>query len=315
MLMKRTLIKVLFYCLTLSVLILLILEFASSVVSRQEFLNHETESNLLFYKKNTNYDVLIMGISHARHFSRFSNHLRVEKILQRDIINIGKAGCGINEQLFYLDYFYFLENQAKQVVFVLSPHMFFEQNSQYSSTTFDFDPFEISFFFRYLLFESVNKRERLMSYLKSKLTINWIRFKPTAVKGVWNKIDSVDLGNVDNGQDKLFGCELSMNQFVLSSSRIKDVINLALDNDSEVILIIPPASFGKWRGHEFVSDFAQEMASMKKVQFYDCSRTVLNTDYYYDHHHLNSPGVNFYTTNILSKILEGTFDLDSYSEK
>lgn len=91
--MKKLLLKSVLLCLLSSIAIGLFLPYLSNKVERKGFSNHETESNLFFINDNENFDLLLLGISHARNFSRHKNHQRVEKILDKKFINLGQGGA------------------------------------------------------------------------------------------------------------------------------------------------------------------------------------------------------------------------------
>ncbi len=303
--MKKFLLHIIVYLIIVLLIILAILIFSSSFVKNKKFKNFETESNLLVMKEKEEFDLLFMGISHARNFSRHKNHIRVEKILNKKIINIGQGNgiCGINEQLFYLDYFYHKKNKASTVIYFISPPLFFSETLPKSSNTFDYEPFGFSFLFRYFLFSSENKKERLISYLQTKFAKNWYFHKPYSLNYKKEELTKIDFKVVSEGQKMVFkNIIIAEKRFLKSILRVEETIDLALKNKSKVILIIPPALFGKWNGHNKVKNFAIKMKHNYDVEFYDFSETVLSPKYYYDHHHLNTNGIVFFTTKYLKPI-------------
>ncbi|MBD0400816.1 hypothetical protein [Flammeovirga sp. EKP202] len=304
--MKRLLTLTLLYLILLLLFTTGILNICSNIVSNRQFKNYETESNLLVMNENDNYNSLLMGISHARNFSRHKNHLRIEKILNEKILNIGQGEgrCGINEQLFYLDYFYSLGNSSSKVIYVISPPLFFSNTLPIASNTFDREPFEFKFLFNYLLFDSENKQERLISYLQSKFTNVWLNQKPNSKDSKNEKLNHIDNNAVDIGFEMVYQDSLSTkNRYHKSIKRVEETINLAINNNSKVILIIPPALFGKWKGHNEIVSFAKKMETLKAVEFYDFSESILSPEYYYDHHHLNTRGIIYFTDKFLKPIL------------
>ena len=303
--MKRFLRLTILYIFLLIGLLLIVLETNSYIVKNRKFKNYETESNLLVMNNNEGFDILFMGISHARNFSRHKNHLRIENILDKKIINIGQGGgqCGINEQLFYLNYFYDLDNTTSTVVYIISPPLFFSETLPIASNSFDREPFELQFFLDYLFFKTENKQERLTSYLQTKLTRLWLSYKPNSKDSYDEKLDSIDFKVVSAGQKLVYNDSVAFNRFNRSIDRVDETIQLALNNHSNVILVIPPALFGKWKGHYRVEEFAKRMQKLDGVEYYDFSESVLVPEYYYDHHHLNTNGVVYFTENFLKPIL------------
>ena len=90
------------------------------------FKNWETESNLLVTGKNEHYDMAILGTSRGRVFSRDSNHLTVENILDKKVINLSKGGGGgLMPALVHLDHFYARGNMADHIIYFVDPWIFF----------------------------------------------------------------------------------------------------------------------------------------------------------------------------------------------
>ncbi len=299
---KHTILYLLLLLLSMTLILLLV----SFHIENKGFKNHETEGNLLIMNEQENYDLLFMGISHARNFSRHKNHLKIEEILQKKIINIGQgyAKCGVNEQLFYLDYFYHKKNAATKLVYVISPPLFYSKSLPRASDTFEREPFEIDFFLRYLFFETDNKKERISTYLQSKFSRDWLYCKPKSQNGKMNKLDSLDTSAVNEGQKAAYEDVKSLERFDQSVERLTESIQLALENHSNVVLIIPPALFGKWKGHDKVANFALEMSQMDNVSYYDFSESILTPELYYDHHHLNTKGIIYFTEKYLKPIFD-----------
>ena len=303
--MKKFIVQIISYFLFLVLLILIGAQLTSNPVKKRNFKNFETESNLLMLKENKKYDFLFMGISHARNFSRHKNHLRLDTILDMSFINIAQGGglCGVNEQYFYLKYFYQNRNKTNQVVYILSPPMLFHEGLPLASKTFDFEPFEFDFFFNYLFFNSRNRTQRLYSYVNSKYTLEWKNHQPKSFTKKQMYLSKLDSAKVTDGLNSTHKKGLANWQFDRSSVIVDQTIQLINDNNSSCILIIPPALFGKWNGHNETLEFAEKMKEKYGVKVYDYSEIILDPKYYYDHHHLNSDGVVFFAQNYLKLIL------------
>ena len=303
--MKKFIVKFIVYSLSLVFFLLFGAKLISMAVKKINFKNYETESNLLVIKENKKYDFLFMGISHARNFSRHKNHLRLDTILNMNFINIAQGGglCGVNEQYFYLKYFYKKRNKTNQVVYILSPPMLFHTGLPIASKTFDFEPFEFDFFLNYIFFKSRNKTQRLYSYVNSKYTLEWINLRPKSFNKKQTHLLKLDSAKVTDGLNSTYKKGLANWQFARSSVIVDQTIQLIVDNNSSCILIIPPALFGKWNGHNETVEFAEEMKKKYGVKVFDYSESVLDPKYYYDHHHLNSDGVMFFSSKYLLPIL------------
>lgn len=305
--MNKFIIKTVLVSISFVLIILIGLMISSELVKKRHFNNYNTESNTLFLESKKQYDIMFMGISHARNFSRHKNHLKVESILNSSIVNIGQGGgaCGVNEQLFYLNYFLKKANTTSKIVFVLSPPMLFSETLPIASNTFDNEIFEMQFLLDYLSFRSENKFERVISYLQSKLHPVWLLKQPHTIDGLETALDSLDMNAVSKGQDAAYsGSNLNMTQLVKSTKVVEKLILISKQEDIEVILLIPPALFGKWRGHEETLGFANEMQKKyTNVKVFDGSETVLEPKYYYDNHHLNTAGIVYFTQLFLKPFL------------
>lgn len=286
-------------------LLVIVLLATSKYVDSKDFKNSQTDSNTLIIKSGRKYDLMFMGISHARNFSRYGNHEIVEKILNKKLINIGQGGgsCGINEQLFYLDYFYSKGNKVDKVVLILTPPMLTSEKLPIASNTFDLELFNLNFFFRYVCFDSENKYQRLIEYSQTKLKSKWISQKPDLTIGKKDSLISIDKVAVEKGTLLARPDKINFTRFNKSCSQIGKIIELAKKNNSKVVLVIPPALFGKWPEHNLVLEFAKKMKEIQDVNFYDFSESVLEPKYYYDHHHLNTKGIEYFTNIYLKPIL------------
>jgi len=304
--MKRYLINTVIFFLAFLAMVITLAIVSSNMVHRRGFDNWEVESNLLVMKTDHDYDLLIMGISHARNFSRHQNHLRLENILQSEIINIGigEGKCGANDQHFFLKYFYNQGNTTDKVLYVLSPTMLNKGFINKASNTFELEPFRFDFFFQYLNYQADNKYERIFYYVKSKFSPNWLTLKPRSLKSQNSALEAIDSTQIKEGLKLLLVEGERMDEFQRNCIKVEETINLALANHSEIIFFIPPALFGKWQGHYETMDFLKKMNEKYGVKYYDFSESVLIPKYYYDHHHLNSAGVDYFAENYLKDALK-----------
>jgi len=300
--MKLFLKKLTLFTLSLPLVIFTCVFSTSHWVTRNYFNNDETESNTLVIKNNQNYDLAFLGISHARNFSRYQNHQMIENILNKKILNLGQgaSSCGPNEQLFYLSYSYSKNIKIDTIIYVLSPPLLYSNELNIASSTFDLESFEWNFLFQYLFHPSENKTERLFHYIKSKLNPDWIFHVPFKKSSNTRELKGLDSLKVKEGFKLAYPNGLQGGTFLKSSKVIETTIQLAKTNNSTLIFIIPPALFGKWQGHDETYNFCQKMNQIYGCECYDFSESMLEANYYYDHHHLNSQGVEYFVENYLS---------------
>lgn len=293
--------KIILFALSIPIVLLVCILLTSAWVMRNDFENDETESNTLVLKENQNYDLAFMGISHARNFSRFQNHDKTAKTLNRTILNLGQgaSSCGASEQLFYLRYSYQKNNTIDTILYILSPPLLYSNQLNLASTTFELEPFNLSFFFQYLKHPGENKVERLREYVASKLGPTWIAYKPKKWLPNTDTLDAMDTALVKAGFELAYPNGLQNSVYEKTCNTLIETVQTAKQHQTAVIFIIPPALFGKWEGHEETLAFCNSMKQKYGCGCIDLSMSVLEPRYYYDHHHLNSAGVHFFVEQYL----------------
>ncbi|MDD3052094.1 MAG: hypothetical protein PHR06_13240, partial [Candidatus Cloacimonetes bacterium] len=204
--MKRFIKLIIIYIILLFSSFFFSLTLLTEIIKSKDFKAYETDSNLLVMKENETYDILLMGISHARDFSKYNNHQLVEEILDRKMFNIGQGAgrCGVNEQMFYLDYFFYKNNTVSTLIYLISTPMFYSEDLALTSITFDMEPLELPFLFRYLSFPSENKSQRIVSYFQSKFMPSWFLHKPYSGGYQEIELDKIDTKAVLQGQRAVY---------------------------------------------------------------------------------------------------------------
>ncbi len=304
--MKEFIYKFILFIVSLILLLIIIAFLTSFIVKQRHFKIWETDSNTLVMPRSEHYDIVLSGASHARILSRHKNHLRLENILNKKIFNVGQgaASCGIEEQYFYLKYFFDEGNKVDTVLYFLSPPLLYSRLLPIASNTFNHECFSFRFLFRYMRFDAgENKRQRLLEYFRSKFTWEWIGHKPDKSVSMDKVLPMVDSLLIREGIAMYYNLEEESDErFSLSCSLIEKEINYVLSKDSYIIFIIPPAVFGKWPGHEQTVDFAKRMSEKYDVNYFDFSEIIMDPSFYLDHHHLNTRGVIHFSENFLVPI-------------
>jgi hypothetical protein len=299
--------KNLFFFILFSVLAIVVMIFLSNeFVMRNTFNNWETESNLLVIKEHQQYDALFMGISHARNLSRHKNHLRIEAITGKKILNIGRGGyySGLLNQYLYLKYFYAMGNTTQNVIIVLTPVLMYSYVYDDASNIFEDEPISFSFIRCYLSERNDYTTRQLYYYIIDKLSPQWFLTVPTSLDEKTESLDSLDRAKVDSGMRSAYLNGMENEVFENRKTLVYKILKECRANNSRVIFIIPPALFGKWKGHETVVSFLEQLHIQDPaIAWYDCSNSVLDPKLYYDHHHLNSAGVVYFTENYLKQII------------
>lgn len=305
--MKKFIIKILVFLAIIFVLLFAIIITTSQIVKSRNFNNSQTESNLLVLKPNTHYDIIFLGNSHARNFARHNNHQRVEKILNKKILNLGKIGgsCGNNEYLFYLKYCYSKNITADTIIQNIFSQMLFAKFNNVASNTFEDEPLSFKFLIQYINYPyAQNKWQRIFYYLRSKISIQWITMKPFSTDAKTDYLKAIDNEVIQKGFKKTFADGFDRSNFNRSCTITEELIKTAQDNGSTIIFITTPTLFGDWPHQQDVVDFMQKMNKNYNIKYFDFAGCMTNPAYFYDHHHLNTKGVVYFTEKFLKPALQ-----------
>lgn len=305
--MKRFLFKISLFAFILFGLIYFAGKMASRNAENKEYYNYNIEDNVLITPKNTHFDFLMLGLSHARNFSRHKNHIRVERILNMKFLNYGKGGGNGNAANQYVFFKYFLSqgNTANQVLYSLTMPMFFNEEIDRNAYTYQYEILKPAFFYQVLAGPDINKGEKLYTYIRSKFDKLWReRYGPWSEESRDVALEKIDSTQIIEGFKAAYVNGLEFNAFERNKKNVIKTIELAQKNNMEITFFVTPSTFGEWPGHKHVMEFMQEMEKEYGVKTYDFSNVYLHqNEYFYDHHHLNTIGVEKFTKEYLRPLL------------
>jgi len=305
--MKKFILKILLFIVLLFTIFLINIYISSIKVQNRNFNNSQTESNLLVLRPNSHYDIIFIGNSHARNFSRHNNHQRVKKILNRRILNLGQSGayCGNNEYLFYLNYIYSKNITADTIIHNLFSQMLFMPTSNIVSNTFVGEPFKFDFFLKYLFYPyAQNKWLKMFYYIKSKSSKKWAKTKPYSLKSKTDSLLKIDSVAINKGLKYAYERGFDTNIFNRSCKITEKLIQTAQKNGSAIIFITTPTLFGDWPHHDDIVGFMSEMHDKYGIKYFNFANCIDNPNLFYDHHHLNTKGIVYFTKNFLKPALQ-----------
>ncbi len=268
--------------------------FSWTYTSQFTYSNAETEANLPVLKDSTDYDVLMLGISHARIFSRHRNHERFEAETGKSMINLSQGGGfgGLDNQLLHLNYFLEKGNSADELVIVLSPMLMFNRNTDRTRVAFEREPFD-PHFFRHVAENGVeNRYQQLGYYLRSKLFWTWITTRPASLDRMDKQIGGLDSAAMARTMPGAYPYGLDPDQFIDRSAVADSILRVAFQHGMSITVVMPASLFGKWPGHDETVAWLESRREEFDLRIVDLSeRWVMQTEYFYDHHHLNTDGV------------------------
>jgi len=300
---QRFFIKISVFVLINSILIWLSLEALHFIEGSNPYQNWETESDGLIIPKNKPFDLLLMGSSHARIFARDKNLLRVDSILHKNTIDIGKGGGGggIVSNLILLKYFYAQGNAAEQVVYFIDAWPFFSRKWNEDNYFLTNEPI------RFQLFkECLNKhidRDVLLNYFKSKYTIDWLEQKPQTREINNDVLKDVSPEAIKKRLASLYIEPYDEQLFNHYAKLLEEVVQIAQAHHSKLTFIFPSTLLDDNRGKDKVVQLLSGFKTKYGVGFYDYSNAIQDNNLFYDHDHLNTKGVVYFTEKYLKPIV------------
>ncbi len=259
-----------------------------------EYNNWNTYSSLLPMKQNTKYDLLILGSSHGRVFSSFSNHERVENILKIKMLNLSKTAGGLLPEKVLLKYFYDQGNSVSKILYVLDPQIFYSAKWNEDNYFLEDEPLYLNFLW------SARKQglsdEVLFNYIRSKFSFYWLSSRAPVVELYEETaLSRIDLEAVKKRKEFLYSDGLKSEVFSTYSKMLKDLVVVASKHDSKIIFIYPPTLLGDLPGASEVATLIKSFKKDYDVEFYDFSGIIKEPKYYQDHDHLNTQGVELFS--------------------
>jgi len=285
------------------VLIWLSLQILKAFENKYSYQNWDTESDGLITPKNKRFDLLIMGSSHARIFARDKNLLRVDSILHKNTIDIGKGGGGggIVSNLILLKYFYSQGNSADQIVYFIDAWPFFSRKWNEDNYFLTNEPIRYQLFKECLHYHI--DRDVLLNYFKSKYTFDWLEQQPQTREINNDVLKDVSPEAIQKRLASLYIEPYDEKLFNHYANLLEEVVELAQAHHSRLTFIFPATLLDDNRGKEKVVKLLTDFKTKYGVGFYDYSNAIQDYKLFYDHDHLNTKGVVFFTEKYLKPIV------------
>jgi len=285
-------------------LIWLSLEILKVFENRHSYQNWETESDGLIIPQNKPYDLLIMGSSHGRIFARDKNLLRVDSILHKNTIDIAKGGGGggIVSNLVLLKYFYSQGNSAGQIVYFMDAWPFFSRKWNEDNYFLTNEPIRYQIFKDCLHYHI--DRDVLLNYFKSKYTADWLEQEPVSREINSEVLKDVSPEAIQKRLASLYIEPYDDHVFNHYAALLEEVVKLAQSHHSIIAFIFPATLLDDNRGKEKVIKLLSDFKAKYGVEYYDYSNAIPDPKLYYDHDHLNTKGVVYFTEKYLRPIVQ-----------
>jgi len=271
--------------------------------NRYLYANWDTESDGLIIPQNKSFDLLFMGSSHSRIFARDKNQLRVDSILHKSTIDIGKGGGGggIVSNLIMLKYFYARGNNTGNIVYFIDAWPFFSRKWNEDNYFLSNEPISFKLLKQCLYYHI--SRDVLLNYFKSKYTLDWLEQKPESREINNDVLKDVSKEAIQKRLASLYIEAYDEKVFKHYAAQLEEVVQLAKLHHSTITFIFPATLLDDNRGKEKVTQLLSGFKSKYGIDFYDYSNTILDPKLYYDHDHLNTKGVLYFTQKYLKPIV------------
>jgi hypothetical protein len=265
--------------------------------------NWETESNLLVTGANEHYDVAILGTSRGRVFSRDSNHLTMEKILGKKVINLSKGGGGgLMPAKIHLDHFYTRGNRVDHIIYFVDPWIFFCPINNENNTFFLRDePFELS-----ILWDLVLNRfpsQRIISYIQMIAVDDWKGIGRYAAPGLdLLTLKAIDPVKLETARAHYLGL-YDYKSFDHYSKFATEIIKIAKQHNSSITYVLLPILMENFPGAGQVDERLKGISRQEKVGYYNLIDRMQDRLFFYDHMHFNNNGVAHFAGTYMKSIL------------
>jgi hypothetical protein len=132
-----------------------------------------------------------------------------------------------------------------------------------------------------------------------------LKYGPWSAKISDNVLEKIDSTVINNGFKRAYVNGLEFDTFEKNKKLMRETVELAQKNDIEITFIVTPSTFGEWPGHDHVMEFMDELKKEYGTEIHDFSRVYLGRKkLFYDHHHLNSFGVEAFTEDYLQLLMD-----------
>lgn len=270
-----------------------------------EVQNWNTETNLPLIGTRTYYDLIFLGTSHARIFSRFQNHERVEKTLGKSLINLaqGYERGGARSQQMYFLYFYEQQNFANTLVYFVDPFIFYRKRMDANPEIYTNEPFNHDFY--NVLKENDTPKEILNFYLTKEQK----GLRPTIYPEFDKTYQGAQANDLQQEQFEerirfLYEDSYDKSQFDQTFANLTQTFRVAREHGMRVVVIIPTTLLPEQKGDKLVYAALEKGSKDGLYEYYNFAHAIKDTSLYYDTDHLNTEGVLLFTNQYLKPILE-----------
>lgn len=289
--MKATLLKMLLFFGLNALLLLFGLMLVRLIEPKFVRTNSTTEATFSTIPKNETFDFVIIGTSRAREFSRSGNHAVVEKLTGKKFFNLSKGGGhgGLIPNIMAWNYLKQRGNKTKHVIYFIDSWIFYSPKWNEENYCLEDEPF--TFDILKLAISSSLSTGSIINYFKSKLKPSYL-FANEISQNANNKYLVTADSFLINKQNKAsFPDGLNQEYFNKYSADFKRFISRIREDGIKITFVLPPTLLYNEPGYGALLDV---LHTINNVKLFDHRRSMTDPQYYYDHPHINSRGIQKY---------------------
>src|ERR1039458_2780552 len=278
---RKFFIKALIFILINTGIACLSIQILHYIENRHQYKNFRSDLDLLVIPKNKQFDLLFLGSSHARIFTRDKNHLRAENILHKSMIDLGKGGGegGIITNLVMAKYFFEQGNSANHIIYFIDAWPFF--TSKWNEKSYFLTTEPLSWKLLVLALKYHVDKDVLLNYFKSKYDIAWWQRKPSYREINNDELKYENPEAIKKRIASLYIEPFDEQVFAHYAERLEEVVKLAKTNHAQLTFVFPSTLLDDNRGKEKVIALLQRFKDEYGTDYYDYSNVITDYHYYY----------------------------------
>lgn len=295
-------IKKLIYFIAINLLLALTLLIIIKMIEPKYLRTDETtEASFSAIPSNKQFDLAILGTSHAREFSRSGNKPNLESILNKRLWNLSKGfgHGGLVPGIAAWKLFKQRNNSTKQVLYFVDPWIFYYSKWNEENYFLEDEPLQWDIFKN--AYRNNAALPVFLNYVKAKFKPSYFLTKSLPLNRNYKQLDSINYINAEK-QMKIYYSDSIDVKTLNKYQQLFLEFTQTLNNDGvELIVVIPPTLLNKEPGFDSVWKF---LRTIHNIKVYDHSNAIRDPKLFYDISHLNSKGIEYYTSKFLKPILD-----------
>lgn len=268
---------------------------------KYEKTDQTTEASFSAIPSNKQFDLVILGTSHAREFSRSGNKPKVESILNISLWNLSKGfgHGGLVPGIAAWKLFTQRNNTTKKLLYFIDPWIFYYSKWNEENYFLEDEPLQ------WAIFQNAYRNNAslpvLLNYVKAKFKPSYFLTKSLSLNRNYKQLDSISYIKAERQMKIYYSDSINVKTFNKYQKLFLEFTQTLYKDGVELIVVIPPTLLNKEPGFDLVWKF---LGTIQNCKIYDHSNAIRDPKMFYDISHLNSIGIEYYTNKFLKPILD-----------